>query len=268
MAAESDRRQAVICAIAKDEDPYIDEWVRYNLGLGFHKIYVYDNSYENSLMTLPGRYPEGAVEVVHFPGPTCQMPAYSDFLLQRTGHTWCAFIDVDEFIVLRKHRDIVSFLEEHCRDGAVALNWYLFGSSGHVSYSPEPVLKRFQRRDASPNRHVKCIVCLADMSDIHNPHFPQLESGKPQRDTNGKQFSGPFNDQGPTDVAVLHHYFTKSREEFEKKRARGRADVPGHRWAAEFEIHDMNTVFDSSAWELAQHIDANAMTNRGFERLS
>ena len=30
-------------------------------------------------------------------------------------------------------------------------------------------------------------------------------------------FSGPFNVDGPTDVAYIAHYFTKSKEEFQKK---------------------------------------------------
>jgi hypothetical protein len=35
---------AAICAIVKDEQLYLEEWVLYNLGLGFHHIYLYDNS--------------------------------------------------------------------------------------------------------------------------------------------------------------------------------------------------------------------------------
>jgi hypothetical protein len=40
---------AVICAIALDEELYIDEWIRYHLLLGFNHIYVYDNSENNVL---------------------------------------------------------------------------------------------------------------------------------------------------------------------------------------------------------------------------
>ena len=242
---------AVICAIAKEEDLYIDEWARYHLALGFSKIYVYDNSEEHTLKTMPGRYPPGAVEVVHFPGPVRQVPAYSAFHRRDTGHTWCAFIDIDEFIVLRKHKDIRAFLQEHCAEGAVALNWYLFGSSGQTSYSPEPVLQRFQKREAHLNSHVKCIVRLADMRGIGNPHHPRLALGRFQRDTAGRVCFGAHNARGRSDVAVIHHYFTKSRGEFEKKRARGKSDEGSLRSAAEFEAHDHNQVRDASAWEFA-----------------
>ena len=248
---------AVVCAIAKDEGLYIDEWVRYHLGLGFHKVYIYDNSDEHALKTLPQRYPWGAVEVVHFPGVARQMPSYSDFHRRyRQGehrHTWCAFIDIDEFIVLKKHPDIRSFLEEHCQAGAIALNWYLFGSSGHSKYSPEPVLQRFQLRDAQLNSHVKCIVRLTDMRGISNPHHPHLAAGQVQRDTSGRICFGPFNAKGPSDVAVIHHYFTKSKDEFMQKKARGMADQVGVRNAGEFQVHDKNEVLDPTAWVLAQY---------------
>ena len=39
-----------------------------------------------------------------------------------------------------------------------------------------------------------------------------------QHDTNGNIFRGAFNPDGPTNVAVLHHYMTKSFEEYKEKR--------------------------------------------------
>ena len=33
----------VVCAMAKNEHKYINEWVAHYLGLGVDKIYIYDN---------------------------------------------------------------------------------------------------------------------------------------------------------------------------------------------------------------------------------
>ena len=38
-----------IVAIARLENPYINEWIRYHRGLGFDHIYVYDNSCGNEV---------------------------------------------------------------------------------------------------------------------------------------------------------------------------------------------------------------------------
>jgi Glycosyl transferase family 2 len=40
---------AVLCAMAKDEEAYLDEWVNYHLAIGFETIYIYDNSDTNEL---------------------------------------------------------------------------------------------------------------------------------------------------------------------------------------------------------------------------
>ena len=34
----------VICAIVKNEELYIDEWVKYNRYLGFNQIFLYDTT--------------------------------------------------------------------------------------------------------------------------------------------------------------------------------------------------------------------------------
>ena len=39
---------ALVC-IAKNEDPYIEEWVNYNLKLGFDKVFIYENNWRCKL---------------------------------------------------------------------------------------------------------------------------------------------------------------------------------------------------------------------------
>lgn len=247
-----------ICAIVKDEGPYLDEWIQYHLGLGFDHVCLYDNSDAHELAELHGGY-GGRVEVRHLPGAVQQLFAYNHFLhataynhfLHATTAEWCAFIDVDEFIVLRRHTTIHEFVAEHCRDGAVCLNWYLFGSSGHLAYSPKPVLQRFQMRQEAVNPHVKSIVRCRDAEVMLDPHVPIMRRG-PRVDTSGRPVNGPLHPGGPSDVAVIHHYFTKSRGEYEAKVRRGRADIPERRSLADFEAHDCNEVVDSSAWDAAR----------------
>ena len=39
---------ACICAIAKNEDLYLDEWIQYNLHLGFSGIIIFNNDFNTS----------------------------------------------------------------------------------------------------------------------------------------------------------------------------------------------------------------------------
>lgn len=90
---------AVICVIALNEEKYIDEWIKYHLALGFSHIYIYDNSENYSLKNKSSRY----VTVIHFPGHTKQLEAYDLFIITyKNKHKWAAFIDCDEFIILKK----------------------------------------------------------------------------------------------------------------------------------------------------------------------
>lgn len=247
---------AVICAIALNEELYLPEWVKYHLSLGFDHIYIYDNSEDHVLANIWSSTTN--VTVRHLPGPLQQFNAYNSFIREFGGkHTWCAFIDVDEFIVLRKHASIVDFMREYApydgTAGAVGLNWFMFGNSGHTEYKPEPVVQRFMFRHGEVNEHVKTIVRLDSVVNIDNPHFARLKPSKYHVDTNGTVITGAHNVNGPTDVACIHHYFWKSEAEFRKKIERGRADVGAKRTMEEYADANRNEVFDPSAWHIWMH---------------
>jgi len=239
---------ASVCVIAKQEELYIDEWLQYQLKLGFTRIYVYDNNDDNSLEAhLAQRYP--AVTVIHFPGPVMQMHAYNH-CIQTFGsrHTWMAFIDMDEFIVLRKHRTIVDLLREHCASGALCLNWFMFGSSHLKEYDPNPVTQRFLFRETTLNEHVKTIAKTSDLVSMVNPHYASLRENTYAHDPSGQTVHASFNPTATDEVACIHHYFVKSLGEFQKKCARGRADTSIIRDISEFMSQDKNDVFDDRAW--------------------
>jgi len=69
-------------------------------------------------------------------------------------------------------------------------------------------------------------------------------------DTNGQQLFDNSNNKGPLDIACIHHYYTKSEEEFLKKINRGRADITEKKSVEELiEIHSKNNdVYNSDAW--------------------
>ena len=142
------------------------------------------------------------------------------------NHTWVALFDADEILILKQHRDMHSFLEEHCTSGSLSINWLVFGTAGRLTYSPQPFTKRFQYRKKKPEPMVKSISRLAHMNLSQGTlriHYPYLKDGFSQHDTNGRNFSGPSNLAAPIDVAVLHHYKYKSHQEFITKSIRGRA---------------------------------------------
>ena len=238
---------AVICVIVKHEEPYIEEWLDYHFKLGFDNVYIYDNGDICTLKPLEKQY-QDKVTVIHFPGRCQQIRCYYAFALNYCyEHTWVAFIDVDEFIVLRKHNTIKELLHERCQTGALVLNWILFGSNGHDTYTPHPVLERFTKRQKGVHELTKWIVRINHLDIMVTPHFGKLLYGKAY-DTNGVEATESIHAQGTEDVAAVYHYFTKSKEEFYQKCERGRADIPEKRdFMTHFEAHDKNEIEDTSA---------------------
>ena len=256
---------SAVCTLMLGEDKYVDEWVEYYLfGLKFDRIYIYDNSEHNVLKYLETKYPN--VFIIHSgeasppPGQARGMraiPVYNDWLSKNRALPdnervrWCAFVDADEFIVLKKHNSINHFLREYCKEGGVSINWYIYGDSKLTAYSPEPVTKRFVWREAKVNQHVRTIVVCDDVESYTEIHgVGNFKPGKNKKDTNGKIVVGPFNPDGPTDIIYINHYFTKTKEEFNIKKNRGKSDVGDYRNNSDFQAHNFNEVMDDSAYKI------------------
>lgn len=242
---------AVICCIAKDEELYIQEWIEYHLKLGFDRVYIYDNSNDHVLESLIKTY-QNRIHVTHFPGKIQQMNAYRHFLKTfGSKHGWVAFIDVDEFIVLHKHADIHTYLEEKCPTGSVALNWLYFGTNGFETYEDRPVLERFTRCSETVAAYVKVIARIQDIESMPEPHYVKLRNDTFQKFMDGRQCKGAsmYTPGCPPNqlCAVIHHYFTKSRQEFDKKNARGRACDTLRYDAKMFARCDLNEVENTDA---------------------
>ena len=204
---------ALVC-VAKWEDYYLDEWLEYNHKLGFDKIIMYQNDWRTD---IEKPYLEKGI----CDGRSVQVPLYNQVLKDNTEYDWIAFIDCDEFIVLKKHNNIKEFIEEYgSKHPVLALNWFMFGSWGIRNRKSNSLLKMFTNRNKQVNEHIKVIVNTRTNQRMMLPHNCHKES----MDTNGKLFVGPFNPNGPTDVAYICHFHSKTKEDWELRCKRGRVD--------------------------------------------
>lgn len=258
---------AAMCAIQKGGLRYIDEWVDYHIALGFHKIYIYDNSDDFELKIWHERREDNHVEVNHFPGVAKQSAAYTKCggsIRAKKSHSWIAFFDLDEFLVIRdiqKYPHIMDLLNTVPVDvGGLAVNWKQFLFNRQAKYEPKPVTLRFPGHEPGTNIHIKTMVRTHVYKGSPNPHYVNYSNSSfVTKDSSGNIVKGPFNEAGPSDVVVLFHYYSKSLEEFKERCSRGRADQPkpfsnqGIYCKSDEDIlsaFSNETIFDDSAWKL------------------
>ena len=193
----------------------------------------------------------GASDAHHFSAPCSLLPPRR----YQSRHQWLAYLDVDEFLVLRPEPaaaaaeagttqqrplqvpSLPAFLRQFEAYSGVVVNWRMFGSSGHVRRPQQPVTEAYTR--AYPwhhpeQRHVKPIARSGRASiSAANPHLLQLlpdpAGSQPVVDVLGRMVSSALTEKAaPRDARlVLHHYAVKSREDFQKKVQRRSPDGHG-----------------------------------------
>lgn len=243
------RYYLAVCAIAKNEGPYMKEWIEWHRSKGVEKFYIYDNESTDCTKEVLAPYIEsGLVEYTYQPGRKQQLAAYDDcFEKHRTDARWIAVIDLDEFIVPMKDNTIPDFLRRMEDYASVEINWLVYGSGGAKSKEPGGVMERFRKHSLPGhilNRHVKSIVDPRRVCSMVGCHEAARVSGK-AADSHGKVLKKGFRDREPQqDVIRINHYAVKSYEEFLQKRARGRARINSLRDLSYFAEYDLNDIDD------------------------
>ena len=213
---------ALVC-IAKNEDNYIDEWLDYHLKLGFTKIFLHQNDWR-----YHGKHiGNDRVQLIEYDGIHKQVPAYNGFMHKHcNNYDWAGFMDIDEFVVLKQHSNILDFLFEYNDYYAVGLNWSVFGSNGRTFDGEYSLIKRFTKCRKRFIDEIKCFVNFNLAKDTlqftWNPH--NVEGiDKTIAVDKSHYINGPWNREhgAGREIAYINHYYTKTREEFRQKMDRG-----------------------------------------------
>jgi hypothetical protein len=225
--------KSIIVAIAKKEEKYIEEWARWHIALGFDKIYLYDNEDHPTYNILLKNYSK-YITFIHLPGNSfskgVQFIALDHFIknyMYNDNNTHCIHIDIDEFIVLKKHKNIKDFINNFFIDDckAVGINWRFFGDSYNKIYIEDPVVKRFIYRQKTGNKHIKTLFDISCFESFIYAHGVRLKEGF-NKNTKNKIIKGPFNNYLDYEFIQINHYKSKTFEEFINTFKRGHVHIP------------------------------------------
>lgn len=243
-------------AIVKNEGNYIREWIAFHRLAGADHIILYDNESDDGLTEIIADFIQsGYVEYQYIEGRGRQCSAYNDCVKRlRRKSRYIAFIDGDEFLVPLKEKalgqTVREIMSESPNAGGLAVNWRMFGSGGHVNRPEGLVTENFLYRAkdfGEGNGCIKSVVNPRFVWEYRHAHYPVYYPGFYNVDEAGQTVCGPYHmDQKPEKIRI-NHYFTKSREEWIRRRSMGRAsiaDANNKRTIQDFEKYDQNDIYD------------------------
>lgn len=223
-----------ICAIFKNEAPYLKEWLEFNHLVGIEHFYMYNNNSEDDYETVLKPYiDKGWVTLIQWPHNQKQMESYMDCIEKFSAETkWLGFIDIDEFIVPKSTDNIYDFLKNFENRGSVNIYWRLFGTSGLMDRK----LHSFVTEEFTVCWPKYCDIgkCFYNTAFGFNPNSKRSkqlhhkfwanykENDIPPVNIFGHVCAGDRNIADTKDFPIqINHYFTKSYKEYAMKRAKG-----------------------------------------------
>lgn len=223
------------CSIVKNEYPYIFEFIRIHRALGVEHFLFFDRSDDPLQNHLKN---EKDITVVHFPEPNRHAAAWAEgtkLLMDKAR--WVQFIDIDQVLFPTKTNDIKVLLQEYEKCKIVGFNWHTFGSNAleeepKDSSTYEVYTKRAHGNNLPKNSINDHIQTVANPKAIHpvawpDPHHPIYKKPHVQYNEQKKiiPFNSPFNRPASQDNAFIAHYYTRSRQYFQHKLNKMRADT-------------------------------------------
>lgn len=235
--------RAFLVATAKNEGPFLLEWVAHHLETGFTDIVIYQNDSDDlTHEILTQLQAQGAIR--YFPNQARrgghQVKAYTRAaaLPGFVAADYAMALDLDEFLVVK------------CGDGRLAdlvaaappfdmmlVNWRLFGSSGKRLQNFQLQAERFTMADylLADDVHFNAFKALFrpalyDRPGVHQPRSapggtatPRLTNGSGLRPDQFQVKNYNSTDPGGQRLAQINHYITRDLDTFIVKTRRGSA---------------------------------------------
>lgn len=229
------KKDCVAVLTARNEGPFLLEWIAFHKAVGFDAIVVYTNDNDDGstelLQLLAANNEISLFRNVLGGGTSAQIKAYEHSHLLNIhlrDYKWHMYLDADEFLLIdsKYNYNIGNLLRaaEQMDDSiaSISFNWFWMASHGARRYQPEPLTERFTY--GADHSFVRSIFRASDALSICQIHKPIL---KPHVIAVNSAFQ-PISLEGheaqfECSGGRINHYWCKSFQEFLVKQARGDA---------------------------------------------
>ena len=260
-----------LCAIAKNENLYIREWVEHYKNIGVSKIFLYDNNDidgERFEEVINDYIESDFVEVIDVRGiekglvydaeginlqPKCYIDCYENKV---NDFDYVCFFDIDEFLTFKDGYNLFSFLQQDCLKEAdtILVPWIHYDDNDLIEYDSRPVMERFIRKSKKQWYGVKSIVKTnkkifnKQLSNlIHNfileSKLVYFSSGKKLLLDNPDNWYTFKSDDIEKTHVELNHYKTKTISEFVKRHLKRHFGTGKHFTRKETDIFTLKNNF-------------------------
>ena len=218
----------VVCAMAKNEHLYINDWVKHYLNIGFSHIYLFDNDDNTSpqiIDYIDNKYLD-KVTIFNVRGrkeQAFQKKNYKKFYDEyKDTFDWCLFCDIDEFLFgIDNINKLVNNIPGDYNQ--IRIKWRLFGDDDLVERDLSvPVYNAF-KKELKYNKLAKQGKAII-RGGLTNVFFNSVHYGAcDEKETilvsclpSGKKCTSKveIEEDYTSEVVYLNHYMTKTISEF------------------------------------------------------
>lgn len=247
--------KVTLCAIFKNEAPFLKEWILFHKMIGIEHIYLYNNfSEDNYIEVLTDFINSGFITLTEWPIPQGQIAAYKHWYENYRKETqWNCFLDLDEYICPYYKNDIYSWLKPFYKYPSVGVYWKMFGTSGQIEHDYNKLT--IEQYTVSWDKYYDIgkifYNTFYDITNFNRGMMHRIDSpikifGKTFNIPSVNEFGYFFNKYSihhakKNFTIQINHYWSKAFKEYEKKHKRGDAVFSkSPRNLEYFLFHEMN----------------------------
>jgi hypothetical protein len=274
-----------IFTIIKNEQEYLEEWIKYHLDLGVDHLFIFEDNGSESHKDITNKYPSDKVSlnsITILPIDKSHVHNWQEsrqsiynkeglwWIKNNYNYDWCFAIDCDEYITLSNSGDTIqSVLSIYSEYDVVILQWQNYNANGHVykpNYEEKGIIDTYtQKCDKSINDATwKSTKLMYKLSDFKKHYFLGTHLCYDFCKWCKTDYSKELN-KICYDNIYLRHYLTKSWEEYVwKLNVRGMFHVK-HRNYDEF--FEMNKDMLDRKEELIKWAEEYVKTNKNEQTI-
>lgn len=239
----------VIVTCMKNEAPFILEWVAHHLAVGFDHFVVYTNDCDDCTVELLDALANAGI-VTRFDNPYLEMKKsapqrgalkHAEKLDLVRNADWVLGADVDEFVNIHVGDGTLDALIKAADNpDALSMQWRLFGSAGHDTYSSSPIVE--QHLQCAPEFCPRPIQAWGVKTMFRPKNFASFGVHRPNKwlgngacnwvNGSGTPVADKFLESGwrfgtggyGYGLVTLNHYSVRNAESYLVKKDRGRVN--------------------------------------------